>query len=146
RRVAEELAFPNGMAITPDNGVLVVAESFGARLTAFDIEADGGLTNRRVWADVDGAPDGICLDAAGAIWYADVPNQRCVRVLEGGEVTDVIGLDRGCFACCLGGDDRQTLFMLAAVWDGTGEVESQLEQGTGRIYAVGVDVAGAGYP
>ena len=81
--------------------------------------ADGGLSNRRVWADLDGgAPDGICLDAEGAVWYGDVPNQRCVRVREGGEVLQTIELDRGCFACMLGGADRQTLFMMAAEWRG----------------------------
>ena len=72
------------MAVTPDNATLIVAESYGNRLTAFDIAADGSLSNRRVWADLgDGDPDGICLDAEGAIWYADVRNQRCVRVREG---------------------------------------------------------------
>src|SRR4051794_8382663 len=78
RRVADDLHFPNGMAMTPDEGTLIVAESYARRLTAFDIRADGGLTNRRVWADLgDGTPDGICLDAEGAVWYADVPNRRC---------------------------------------------------------------------
>ena len=75
------------MAVTPDNTTLIVAESYGRRLTAFDIAADGSLSGRRVWADLgDGVPDGICLDAEGAVWYADVPNKRCVRVREGGEV------------------------------------------------------------
>ena len=71
--------------------------------------SDGSLSNRRVWADLgDGVPDGICLDAEGAVWYADVPNKRCVRVREGGEVLQKIDLDRGCFACMLGGVDRRT--------------------------------------
>lgn len=78
KHVADGLAFPNGMAVTPDNTTLIVAESYGKRLAAFDIEADGSLSNRRTWADVEGHPDGICLDASGAVWYADVPNQRCV--------------------------------------------------------------------
>ena len=92
------------MLVTPDNSTLIVAESYAKRLTAFDIAADGGLSNRRVWADLgDGVPDGICLDAEGAVWYADVPNRRCVRVREGGEVLQTIELDRGCFACALGG-------------------------------------------
>ncbi|HEV2093790.1 MAG TPA: SMP-30/gluconolactonase/LRE family protein, partial [Rubrobacter sp.] len=81
RRVADGVAFPNGMAVAPDNSTLIVAESYGSRLTAFNIGADGGLSDRRVWADLDdGVPDGICLDAEGAVWYADVPNSRCVRV------------------------------------------------------------------
>jgi len=104
RLVADGIAFPNGMAVTPDNQTLIVAESYGSRLTAFDIADDGSLSNRRVWADLDGGvPDGICVDAEGAAWYADVPNKRCVRVREGGEVLQTIDLDRGCFACMLGG-------------------------------------------
>jgi sugar lactone lactonase YvrE len=119
RQVADGIAFPNGMAVTPDNTTLTIAESYANRLTAFDILADGSLSNRRVWADLGaGVPDGICLDAEGAIWYADVPNKRCVRVREGGEVLQTIELDRGCFACMLGGEDGQTLFMLAAEWPG----------------------------
>ncbi|HLW90402.1 MAG TPA: SMP-30/gluconolactonase/LRE family protein [Roseiarcus sp.] len=106
RQVADGVAFPNGMAVTPDNATLIVAESYGKKLTAFDISADGGLSNRRVWADLgDGVPDGIALDAEGAVWYADVPNKRCVRVREGGEVLETIILDRGCFSCALGGPD-----------------------------------------
>ena len=85
RQVADGVAFPNGMAVTPDNATVIVAESYGRRLTAFAIAADGNLSNRRVWADLgEGCPDGICLDAEGAVWYADVPNTRCVRVREGG--------------------------------------------------------------
>ena len=104
RQVADGVAFPNGMAVTPDNATLIIAESYANRLTAFDIAADGSLSNRRVWADLgDGGPDGICLDAEGAVWYADVPNKRCVRVREGGEVLQTIALDRGGFACMLGG-------------------------------------------
>jgi sugar lactone lactonase YvrE len=119
RRVAEDIAFGNGMAITPDGATLVVAESYGRRLTAFDIAADGGLSNRRVWADLgDGVPDGICLDAEGAAWYADVPNRCCARVREGGEVLDRLEVDRGCFACMLGGEDGRTLFVCAAEWHG----------------------------
>jgi sugar lactone lactonase YvrE len=111
RQVADGLAFPNGMAVTPDNATLIVAESYGQELTAFDIAADGSLSNRRTWAQVDDHPDGICLDADGAAWYGDVPSKRCVRVREGGEVLQVIQLDRGCFACVLGGPGRRTLFM-----------------------------------
>jgi sugar lactone lactonase YvrE len=86
RQVADGLAFPNGMAVTPDNSTLIIAESYGKRLTAFDIATNGSLSNRRVWADLGGGvPDGICLDAENAVWYGDVPNKRCVRVREGGK-------------------------------------------------------------
>ena len=119
RQVADDIHFPNGMAIAPDNSTLVIAESFARRLSAFDIGADGSLSNRRVWADLgNGAPDGICFDSEGAIWYADVPNKRCVRVREGGEVLQTVDVDRGCFACMLGGDDGKTLFITAAQWRG----------------------------
>src|SRR5262249_47646318 len=103
RRVADGIAFPNGMAVTPDNSTLIVAESYGKKLTGFDIASDGSLSNRRVWADLgDGVPDGICIDADEAVWYADVPNKRCVRVREGGQVLATVSLDRGGFACMLG--------------------------------------------
>src|SRR5262252_927276 len=119
RQVADGIAFPNGMLVTPDNATLIVAESYGKKLTAFGIEEDGGLANRRVWAELgDGVPDGICLDAENTVWYGDVPNKRCVRVREGGEVLQTIELDRGCFACALGGADRRTLFMIATEWNG----------------------------
>jgi sugar lactone lactonase YvrE len=94
RQVADGIAFPNGMAVTPDNGTLIIAESHGKRLTAFDIASDGSLSNRRIWADLgDGVPDGICIDAENAVWYADVPNKRCDRVREGGEVLQTINTD-----------------------------------------------------
>ena len=119
RQVADGLAFPNGMLIMQDDQTLIVAESYAGRLTAFDIAADGSLTNRRLWAELgDGVPDGICADAENAVWYADVPNKRCVRVREGGEVLQTIELDRGCFACALGSPDRATLFMIANEWNG----------------------------
>ena len=133
RQVADGIAFPNGMAVTPDNSTLIVADSYGHELTAFDIEADGGLSNRRAWADLgDGVPDGICLDADGAVWYADVPNKRCTRVREGGEVLQTIELDRGCFACMLGGDDGRTLFMLTAEWHGMAQMAGSARDGPGR--------------
>ena len=107
------------MAATPNNATLIVAESYARRLTAFDINGDGGLTNRRVWADLgEGCPDGVCIDAEGAVWYADVPNRRCVRVREGGEILQSIAVDRGCFSCALGGEDGRTLFITAAEWRG----------------------------
>src|SRR5215475_5212709 len=103
RPVADDIAFPNGMAVTPDNRVLIVADSYRHSLVAFDIGVDGALSDRRTWADLgEGTPDGICLDARGAVWYADVPHQRCVRVAEGGTVLQTVDLDRGCFACALG--------------------------------------------
>jgi sugar lactone lactonase YvrE len=113
RPAADDLAFPNGMVLTADGTTLVVAESYANRLTAFSIDTDGTLSDRRVWAELNGGvADGICLDAEGAIWYGD-PNGKCVRVREGGEVLQVIGLDTGCFACALGGPDGRTLFMMA---------------------------------
>jgi len=118
RAVAGDLAFPNGMAVTPDDRTVVVADSYAKALVAFDIEADGSLANRRTWAEVEGPPDGICFDADGAIWYGCVPDKTCVRVREGGEVLERIELDRGCFACMLGGVDGRTLFMVATEWRG----------------------------
>jgi sugar lactone lactonase YvrE len=135
RQVSDGVAFPNGMVVTPDDSTLILAESYAARLTAFDIGEDGSLSNRRVWADLgDGAPDGICLDAEGAVWYGDVPNRRCVRVREGGEVLQTIELDRGCFACALGGPDGSRLFMVTRVWRG---LESMADdERTGQVLTV----------
>ena len=145
RQVADGVAFPNGMAVTPDNATVIVAESYARRLTAFDIAADGALSNRRVWADLgDGCPDGICLDAEGAVWYADVPNKRCVRVREGGEILQTIALDRGGFACMLGGADRRTLFIAAAHWRGP---ETMFDQArTGQVLTASVIAPGVGWP
>ena len=145
RLVADDIAFPNGMLVTPDNSTLIVADSYGKCLTAFDITADGGLSNRRVWADLgDGVPDGICLDVENAVWYGDVPNQRCVRVGEGGEVLQTIELDRGCFACALGGPNRSTLFMMATEWRGP---ENMLQgPRTGQVLSVEAPAPGAGWP
>jgi sugar lactone lactonase YvrE len=116
--VADDLMFPNGMAVTADGSTLIVAESHANRLTAFELRPDGGLEGRRVWAEVDHAPDGICLDADGAVWYATVPGACCERVAEGGEVLERVEADRGCFACMLGGDDGRTLFVVATQWGG----------------------------
>jgi sugar lactone lactonase YvrE len=144
REVADGVAFPNGMALTPDNATLIVAESYGNRLTAFDVEPRGGLANRRVWADLGtGVPDGICIDAEGAVWYADVPNRRCVRVAEGGDVLDTVAVDRGCFACMLGGADGRTLFIVAAEWGGT---EGFGESRTGQVLTARTPAPGAGWP
>jgi sugar lactone lactonase YvrE len=141
RQVADGVAFPNGMVVTPDDSTLIVAESYGERLTAFDIGPDGGLTNRRVWAEVDDHPDGICLDIDGAVWYGDVGNRRCVRVREGGEVLKVIELDRGSFACALGGPDGRTLFLVANEWGeetGTGDAPRMGQVLTARAPSPGV--------
>jgi sugar lactone lactonase YvrE len=145
RQVADGLAFPNGMAVTPDNSTLIIAESYGKRLTAFDIAKDGTLSNRRVWADLgEGVPDGICIDTTGAVWYADVPNKRCTRVREGGEVLDRVDVDRGCFACMLGGSQRRTLFIMASEWHGFAKMMDGL--GTGQVLTIQAPASGAGWP
>ena len=147
RRVVDGLAFPNGMTVTPDNATLIVAESYARRLTAFEIASDGSLSNRRVWADLgDGVPDGICIDAENAVWYGDVPNKRCVRVGEGGVVLQTIDLDRGCFACTLGGTDRRTLFLIVAEWRGMEQIPEAARARTGRILTVEVPAPGVGWP
>jgi sugar lactone lactonase YvrE len=145
RQVADGIAFPNGMAVTPDNSTLIVAESYGNRLTAFEIAADGSLSNRRAWAELgDGVPDGICIDAEGAVWYGDVPNKHCVRVREGGEVLETIDLDRGCFACMLGGADRRTLFMVATEWRGPEHMADGAR--TGQVLTAPAHAPGVGWP
>jgi len=144
RRVADGLAFPNGMLIMPDDRTLIVAESYARRLTAFDIATDGSLSNRRVWAELgDGVPDGICADTDNAVWYGDVPNRRCVRVREGGKVAQTIELDRGCFACALGGPDRSTLFMIANEWRGP---PNMLEGRGTQVLMARAPAPGAGRP
>jgi sugar lactone lactonase YvrE len=152
RRVADDLQFPNGVAVTPDNRTLIVAETYAHHLTAFDIDPDGDLSNRRVWADLGrvdlGAgpayPDGICLDADGAVWYADVPGQHCVRVAEGGTVLATVDVGLGCFACALGGADRRTLFIVAADWRDGAIMLS--DERTGQVIAVDAPAAGVGWP
>ncbi|WP_109508439.1 SMP-30/gluconolactonase/LRE family protein [Nocardioides speluncae] len=102
-QVADDLAFPNGMAVTPDGGTLIVAESYAEQLTAYTIGADGSLGDRRVWAATPGDhPDGICLDDDGAVWYADVGNKHCRRVAEGGEVLSTVDFARSAFSCAIG--------------------------------------------
>ena len=146
RQVADDIAFPNGMTVTADNSTLIVADSYRHNLVAFDIDKDGSLSNRRTWADLDdGTPDGICTDVHGAVWYADVPNRRCVRVAEGGKVLQTIELDRGGFACVLGGPARTTLFIVAAQWRGMTDSEMVGPQ-SGQVLAAEVDVPGAGWP
>lgn len=135
RQVADGLLFPNGMAVTADGATLIVAESHGDRLTAFDIAPDGGLTGRRVWADLPGAaPDGICLDAEGAVWYASVPNQNCVRVREGGEILATVSFDRGAADCALSADGR-TLYAATADF---ADMAALFTSRTGRLVAVPV--------
>lgn len=146
REVADDIAFPNGMAVTPDGSTLIVADSYRHALVAFGIAPDGTLSDRRVWADLgEGTPDGICADARNAVWYADVPGRCCVRVAEGGAVLDRVDLDRGGFACALGGRDRRTLFVVAAVWRGMTE-PGLVAPGSGRVFATRVEAPGAGRP
>ena len=141
---AEDMRLPNGAAITPDGRTLIVAESFGQRLTAFDVAADGALSNRRVWAPLTVIPDGICLDAEGAVWVACPLGHCCVRVREGGEVTDRIDLgERDSFACMLGGDDRRTLYLCTAL---DSHPDKTRRDRAGRIETVRVEVPGAGLP
>ena len=141
-QVADELAFPNGMAISPDGGTLIVAESYGNRLTAYDISRDGGLGNRRVWADTPGDhPDGICMDADGAVWYADVGNKHCVRVRQGGEVLGTVDLDRGAFACALSRAGNPRLFVVGQNYGGP-----ESPQPSGQIVAFPAPASGAGRP
>ncbi len=141
---ADDLLFPNGTVITPDGETLIVGETFANRLTAFDVEEDGSLTNRRVWAQFDGVfPDGICLDAEGAIWVADPRGRQVVRVFEGGRIVQTLSTgERGAFACMLGGPDRQTLFICTAAGSGSAIAETR----SGQIEIVRVGVRGAGLP
>jgi sugar lactone lactonase YvrE len=144
RQVAGGCEFANGMVVTPDNTSLILAESYGHRLTAFDIESDGSLSNRRVWADLgDGYPDGMCLDVENAVWYADVPARRCVRVREEGEIVQTIDLDRGCFACMLGGTDRRTLFLMAAQYPPTSWGPEAAR--TGQVLTIKAPAPGVGW-
>jgi len=150
RVVADDIQFPNGMVITPDNRTLIISESFARRLTAFDIDADGGLSGRRVFAEGLG-PDGISLDAEGAVWVGTA-DYSVVRVAEGGEVLHRVelGENRAPFAVMLGGPDRRTLFIMTAEWrpaDGLKNLE-RLASGprTGEILTLPVSVPGAGRP
>ncbi|SHF70369.1 Sugar lactone lactonase YvrE [Kaistia soli DSM 19436] len=145
RLEAEDVAFPNGMAISPDGRMLVLGESYASCLTAFTIGGDGALTARRRFADLPGFhPDGITMDAEGAVWFADVPNRCCCRIGPDGTLLQRVDVDRGCFACMLGGGDGRTLFILAADWKGP----QAIGQGgpSGRVLTVEVDVPRAGWP
>lgn len=142
-QVVGDLAFPNGMAITPDGGTLIVAESYANRLTGFAITDDGRLGERRVWAETPGDhPDGICMDTDGAVWYADVGNRHCVRVAEGGKILDVAEFDRGAFACVLSrGEAAPRLFVVGQEYGGD-------EDGTpsGKVVSFPAPAPGAGHP
>ncbi len=143
--VADDLDFPNGMVITPDGGTLIVAESVGRRLTAYDIDADGGLSGRRIFAEgLDGPPDGIALDEAGGVWTSMTLAHQFERVVAGGAVTDRIDIgDRAAIACMLGGPDRRTLFLVSS-----SDAYPQRIVGTRRscVDTVRVEVPGAGFP
>ena len=144
RVVARDLQFPNGTVITPDGKTLVVGESMGHRLTAFDVAADGALTNRRVWADLgEGVPDGIALDAEGAIWVASPFTHELLRVKQGGEVTESIKREQMPIACALGGPSRRTLFLLTSESIDPDVCRSKRNS---RIETTEVEVAGAGLP
>jgi sugar lactone lactonase YvrE len=152
RRVADSIAFPNGMAVTPDNSTLIVAESFATRLTAFDIADDGELANRRAWADSVG-PDGICIDAERAVWtgVGGFGENLVGRVRDGGEVLEQVRLGMPCFACMLGGEDGKTLFMLVADWrvgDSPDDNMTRLTTGprTGQVLTARAPAARAGWP
>ena len=141
---ADDLRFPNGIVITPDGATMIVAETMAARLTAFDIAADGSLSNRRVWADLGRRiPDGICLDAGGRVWVANPQAHECFLVAEGGEIVDIVETTENCFACMLGGDDGRTLFLVTSRYSHHREAA---EHRTGRIETIRVDTPGAGRP
>jgi sugar lactone lactonase YvrE len=141
---AEGLLFPNGTVITPDARTLIVGESFGARLTAFDVAGDGRLSNRRVWAQLAGGavPDGICLDAEGAVWVASPTTNEFLRLREGGAVAARIAVDRSAIACMLGGPARRTLFLCTSRAHDPADTAGR----EARIAVVEVDVPGAGWP
>ena len=143
RVVATDLMFPNGTVITEDNSTLIVGESYGRRLTAFDIDEDGSLSNRRVWGEIGMAPDGICLDAEGCVWVASPPARTVIRVREGGEILARMDVGRKAIACMLGGPDRRTLFVLTSE---TTQPARACAIKSARIETVSVEVPGAGLP
>ena len=143
RVVADDLRFPNGTVIGDDGHTLIVSESYGHRLTAFDIESDGSLSGRRTWASLTMAPDGICLDADGCVWVASPTERAVVRVSEGGEISRRIDVGRRAIACMLGGSDRRLLFILTSE---TTQPEKALATRSARIETTRVEVPGAGLP
>jgi sugar lactone lactonase YvrE len=145
RIVANELLFPNGAVITPDNKTLIVAESSASRLAAFDIEADGSLANYRVWANLGKGviPDGICLDAEEAVWVTNSGGNDVIRVREGGEAAGRIYVSDRAYACILGGPDRRDLYLTTAA---PGLFADLKDKRSGRIEVIRVDIPGAGLP
>ncbi len=144
RVAAGDLRFPNGTVITPDGNTLIVGESFGGRLTAFDVSDDGSLSGRRTWAQLEGAvPDGICLDEEGAIWVASPISAEVLRVHEGGQVSERIPVKTQAYACMLGGVDGRTLFICTAE---TSNPEECRQKASGRIEIVEVEVRRAALP
>jgi sugar lactone lactonase YvrE len=135
RKIADGLPSPSGMALVDDGRTLVVADPDAEQLISFKVADDGTLADRRIWAELKHAPDGICADADGAVWVASVPGQRCVRVQEGGEVLTTVAVDRGCFACMLGGEDGTTLFIAAAEWHGMQAAMDEGPDWTGQLVA-----------
>lgn len=152
--VADAMSFPNGSVVTPDGRTLIVAETYRGQLTAFDIADDGSLQNRRAWATLaEGKPDGICLDADGAIWVASPPTRELLRVREGGEITHRVAAPGDAVACMLGGADRRTLFMLSApLFAPPGSAQRFRDSGMlrtlrgGRIDSLQVEFPGVGWP
>jgi sugar lactone lactonase YvrE len=141
---AEDLHFPNGTVITPDGKTLIIGETLGGVLTAFDVAAGGGLGNRRVWASTaPRVPDGIALDAAGRIWIANPIAPECALIAEGGEVVEVIDTGQPCYACMLGGEDGRTLFMLTAM---SSIAHDAAAAPTGKLLIATVDAPHAGLP
>lgn len=141
---ATELDFPNGMVITADGKTLIVAETLARRLSAFSIDEQGELAQRRVWAILDDcAPDGICLDSEGNIWVANALAAQCLLVAPGGAILRTINTGQPCYACMLGGEDRRTLYLLTA--PGSNAARAQREP-AGCLRAVRVECAGTGYP
>lgn len=147
---ANDLYFPNGTIITEDNKTLIIGETYAARLTAFDINDDGSLSNRRLWADLTNiekdytpVPDGICLDEEHAIWMASPSTNEVLRIKEGGIILDKIGVQTNAYACTLGGKDRKTLFVCTS---GGSDMQSCIEKKEGRIESFRVDIPGAGIP
>jgi len=144
----EELVFPNGIVITPDGGTLLVAETFGQRVSAYPRAADGSLGERKTWAELPWTfPDGMCLDASGALWVALAGAGSFLRVSEGGKVHEVIPASPGykAIAVMLGGDDGRTLFMLEAKGTGPEDVSKNGRENS-RIVMAHVDVPGATMP
>lgn len=141
---ADGFEFPNGAVITEDGGTLIIAESLGGRLTAFDRADDGTLRNRRVWAALTGvAPDGICLCEDNTVWVANALGTECVRVAEGGEVLERVQTSTNCFACMLGDDDRRTLYLVVAPDSHDQKARAARHGGIERVRTT---VAGAGRP